>query len=507
MQFRRIVLAALVTVVAAMLSASPAAAHTGLDATEPAAGSTVAGPLETVVLDFTGTPTVIDGGVFAFDAAGTRFEPVELTQDGLRITARFDPPLAGGSYAVSWIVRSDDTHTIDGSFGFAVTAPATTLPAATAPATTRPAPAVPATTVAGTTVAPTSPAPTTTAPVGAGGSAADEEPPVDEAPAVVVSAPAPTVAADIADGEAVARMGRLVLFPAAVVAIGVLTFAAFSFAGRRDDLAALVRLVRWLGVGVAVGATLEVLGLREVFGAYGELLGSGAGRAAVGRVAAGLLLAAGFGTIAGSPAGSLSAAVLDEVSTASPAGRVSRWRPGRRDVFGLLGVVVLVVSFAFDGHTVSEGPRVVHALANVAHVAAASVWAGGVVALAVVLWRRHRAGVASAAVELIVRFSVVAMVSLGVAGAAGLLMAWLIESDLGAYLSTDWGRLLLVKMALVLGAVLIGGYNHFRLLPRLEASPDDDAVVAATRSTVTTEAVLLVTVAFVTALLVGASTI
>ena len=66
---------------------------------------------------------------------------------------------------------------------------------------------------------------------------------------------------------------------------------------------------------------------------------------------------------------------------------------------------------------------------------------------------------------MVARFSVGAMISLAVAGLAGLVMAWFIESDIGSYWSTDWGRLMLLKLLLVLIALALGAYNHFRMLP------------------------------------------
>jgi copper transport protein len=172
-----------------------------------------------------------------------------------------------------------------------------------------------------------------------------------------------------------------------------------------------------------------------------------------------------------------------------------------------VGAVVVAVSFAFDGHTLSEGPRLLHALASVAHVVAASVWAGGLVAFAVVLWKRYRDAVPADALRMTLRFSVIAMVSLAVAGAAGVAMALFIDSDVAGYLSTDWGRVLVVKLVLVAVAGAIGAYNHFRVLPALEADPTDADLIARTRGTVTAEAALLIGAAVVSGLLVAASTI
>ena len=84
-------------------------------------------------------------------------------------------------------------------------------------------------------------------------------------------------------------------------------------------------------------------------------------------------------------------------------------------------------------------------------------------------------------------------------------MAILVLDSVGELLSTQWGQLLLLKSAAVGLAMLGGAYNHFRLLPALEADPDDPSVVDHLRSAVTTEAILLGFVIVVTASLVAAA--
>ncbi|MBV1894383.1 MAG: CopD family protein [Ilumatobacteraceae bacterium] len=486
-----------------VLLAGPLAvsAHTGIESSVPANGSSVEGPLGDVILTFTGTPTAIDDGILVADAAGTLYAPIEITQDGLQITAHFDPPLGEGSYALAWTVRSDDTHTIDGELFFAVTLPVPTtslLPSITVPTTVE---QVVSTLAPETTVPPT---PET-----------EESPATSTADAIAV----PPVVPDLdgsSDGEDVSQMGRLLLFPSAVVAVGILGFAALAFAGRREELGTLIRLVRWLGVGVVLGALTEVVGLNTLFGDFDQLLDETAGRAAISRLIGGVLLVVGFVSIESSQdrasrhdPEALSAAVVDDAAIfqlASGEGG-QRWHPGGLDWVGVVGAAVLVMSFAFDGHTLSEGPRLLHGLVSMIHAVSVSVWAGGVVALAVVLWRRNHDGVRPHALEMVLRFSVIAMFSLLAAGAAGVVMALLVDSDVGSYLSTEWGQLLLIKLAFVAVATALGAYNHFSLLPALKADPQSSAVVAKARFAATIEAGVLVAAAVVSALLVAASTL
>ena len=170
-----------------------------------------------------------------------------------------------------------------------------------------------------------------------------------------------------------------------------------------------------------------------------------------------------------------------------------------------VGVALAVVSFWFDGHTVTKGFRVLHALANSVHVVAGSVWVGGVVSMAMVLWARHRAGRPSDALGLVVRFSAVASVALGAVVVAGLVMAIAILDSFGELTSTPWGQTFLLKSAAAAIAMAAGAYNHFRLMPALERDPDDEVLHQSVRSTVTAEAIMLGFVVVVTAWLVAAA--
>jgi putative copper export protein/methionine-rich copper-binding protein CopC len=199
----------------------------------------------------------------------------------------------------------------------------------------------------------------------------------------------------------------------------------------------------------------------------------------------------------------LTARSSDDTHTDSPV--IRQWVLDRSSTAAYVGITVAVMSFWFDGHTVSKGPRPLHAIVNSVHVVAGSVWIGGVVAMAIVLGSRHRTGVAPRALEMIVRFSGIATVALGAVLAAGGIMAILILDSVGELFSTQWGQILLLKSAAVGLAMLGGAFNHFRVLPALEADPDDPPLVEHLRSAVTTEAILLAFVIVATASLVAAA--
>jgi copper transport protein len=179
--------------------------------------------------------------------------------------------------------------------------------------------------------------------------------------------------------------------------------------------------------------------------------------------------------------------------------------PDRRSGLGLAGAAILVASFWFDGHTVTEGVRPLHALVNSVHVVAGSIWAGGVIAMAAIMWRRRRRSRPSGALDLVVRFSSMATVALGAVVAAGLVMALMIADSFSDLTGTAWGQTLLLKSAAAVVAMAFGAWNHFRLLPALEARPDDAGLQQTARSTVTAEAIVLAFVVVTTASLVAAA--
>jgi uncharacterized membrane protein len=186
-------------------------------------------------------------------------------------------------------------------------------------------------------------------------------------------------------------------------------------------------------------------------------------------------------------------------------GEMCRWRADRASWLAFAGVAVAVVSFWFDGHTVTKGFRPLHAVANSVHVVAGSVWVGGVVAMAVVLWSRYRHSRPTDALGLVVRFSSVASVALAAVVVAGVIMAIAVLDSFGELTSTQWGQTLLLKSAAASIAIAAGAYNHFRLMPALERRPDDVELHTHVRSTVTAEAIVLGFVVVVTAWLVAAA--
>ena len=147
---------------------------------------------------------------------------------------------------------------------------------------------------------------------------------------------------------------------------------------------------------------------------------------------------------------------------------------------GLVGAALAPLCFVLTGHTRTMSPAAVGYLADLAHVAAAAVWFGGLVALIVAVRRRRRDDEPLEAAEAIARFSGWAAVTAAVLIAAGFALSWIQVGSLEALTTTLYGRLLLAKLALVVVVLAAAGWNRFRLVPRVAAAaieepPVDDA--------------------------------
>jgi copper transport protein len=130
---------------------------------------------------------------------------------------------------------------------------------------------------------------------------------------------------------------------------------------------------------------------------------------------------------------------------------------------------LLAIGFAsglsLSGHSaVDAGSSWLSQLADWLHLAAASLWVGGLIQLAFVIWPlepelRRRS---------FLRFSKLATVLIVVLLAAGTYLSVLRLPHVSDLWSAGYGRVLLVKLGLVSLALLWGAAHHFLVRPRLE---------------------------------------
>lgn len=133
----------------------------------------------------------------------------------------------------------------------------------------------------------------------------------------------------------------------------------------------------------------------------------------------------------------------------------------------IVASVALVASMLADGHSLEANPRVVMWLVTTVHAVAGAVWAGGVVALVLLLSSRWLRGRQLDGALLGFRFSSLAAVSLGLLFVAGVFLAIDVLDTPQQLFSSTWGRVLLVKLVAVAAAAACGAFNHFVVLPEL----------------------------------------
>lgn len=413
------VLAALVL---ALWCAPSATAHTRLESSAPAAGSTSDGPVTEVTLRFTLPVSLLGEGIVIEGPDGAIVADVAAAENGLALVATPSAALTAGDYTVTWTAAAQDGHPLEGTFGFVV---------------------------ASAGAEPSQPA------GGAGTPSAGASPGTDHDmsgmdhdmghEASAMDSPATDVAA------AVARLGSAITLWSGLVAAGALAFTAFVLRGRDEvDAPVVLRLARWAGVLILGGLAVRILA-GSVLVAHGDLA------AAVSPSAI---------------SNSLTGTTLREVGLQA-AGAVALAVGARRTLRGswlaVIGAVLVGAGHVLGGHSNIVEPRWLVVTADVAHLAAAATWVGGVVSMGLLLRARHRNGYDLDAALMAARFSVVAALSVTVVGVAGVVLAVGILDRPEQLWQSTWGLLLLAKVGVVLVVAVIGTYNHFRVVPRLTA--------------------------------------
>jgi copper transport protein len=166
----------------------------------------------------------------------------------------------------------------------------------------------------------------------------------------------------------------------------------------------------------------------------------------------------------------------------------------------LAPAALLLPTPSLSGHASVSGG--IALAADVAHVVAAATWVGGLAALVVALlaagsqrWEL--------AVDAVPRFSLLAVGAVSALIVSGTTSGYLQVRALRGLWETTYGRLLLVKLALVLPLLALGLYNNRRAVPRLR----DGLASAGERTrflrTAAAELALMVAIVGVTAVLVS----
>jgi putative copper resistance protein D len=133
---------------------------------------------------------------------------------------------------------------------------------------------------------------------------------------------------------------------------------------------------------------------------------------------------------------------------------------------GLLGAL------AFIGHAGATpgASGQMHLASDFLHLVAAGGWVGALPALALLLDHARRAKGEtwdSVATNTARRFSILGIISVGTLLATGLVNSWNLLAAPLDLITTDYGRLLVLKIGLFAAMVYIAAFNRFSLTPRL----------------------------------------
>ncbi|HCU13014.1 MAG TPA: hypothetical protein DGB72_12895 [Gemmatimonadetes bacterium] len=403
-------------------------AHALLKRSDPAAGSTIAASPQLIRLWFSEQPELRMTSVSLTDASGRAFAlgaPAAEQGTPLGVSLRVSESLPPGRYIVSWRTAASDGHPTRGSFSFIV-APEASV------SVHRPSPQ--AGTVA--TVSPNSTA-----------SSMGE---VDEGVAEASSSVSNSLA------RAFSFVGLLVL-------IGATTFRSLVLPrarGTSPDLA--VRMERRAAV---LGLTVSVLVILTAFARIGlesEMMAGVAGMKTMSMTDMTLHTRWGFALQL-----ELGAALVALVSFALAIGRLrGAW------TVASISAIVLAVTPALAGHAAAS-PRFTSLLiaSDFLHVLGGASWLGSLlcvmligVPISLTLMGAERWQSVAALVNA---FSPVALFSAAIVVVSGVIASWVHVQHLTALWQTSYGRVLLVKLALVTLTLMTGAYNFRRVQPLL----------------------------------------
>jgi putative copper resistance protein D len=264
---------------------------------------------------------------------------------------------------------------------------------------------------------------------------------------------------------------RAIHFAATMLVAGVVLFAVFIAApawrgGAGNDAVAIkvrarLAVIAWIGLALAAiagaawlvltAAAMSSLPAAQVFGdgvLWTVLSQTTFGRAWLARFALACALAATLPALL------------------SPRDRQSLWL----EITSAILAAAFAGALAWSGHAAGGlgDEAIIHPAADVLHLIAAAAWVGALLPLIVLL---TAAGADDASLAMArtatTRFSILGIVSVGTLLVTGIVNTYYLAGSVPALLHTDYGRLLLIKIALFLAMVAIATVNRFRLTPRL----------------------------------------
>ena len=146
----------------------------------------------------------------------------------------------------------------------------------------------------------------------------------------------------------------------------------------------------------------------------------------------------------------------------------------------------LAIAIAWTGHAAGTLGEIgyLHLIADALHVVAASAWIGGLLSLVLLLWDIQRSLIvtwASSAEITVRRFSILGMISVATLLVTGTINAWILVGSFEALLVTEYGRILILKLAVFAVMLVFAAFNRLWLAPRLVSTTANRAQIDALR--------------------------
>jgi len=150
---------------------------------------------------------------------------------------------------------------------------------------------------------------------------------------------------------------------------------------------------------------------------------------------------------------------------------------------GLMAALALVASLAWTGHAGATVGAMgyLHLAADALHLTAAAAWLGGLVPLILLLAATRRNNAIPLACDAVGRFSTLGIISVMTLILSGLINSAILVGSFRALITTSYGQLLLLKLALFTAMLALAAVNRLLLTPRL-ARHGDGALHGLTRN-------------------------
>jgi copper resistance protein D len=173
----------------------------------------------------------------------------------------------------------------------------------------------------------------------------------------------------------------------------------------------------------------------------------------------------------------------------------------------LASALGLVAAIAWTGHAGSTPGEtgLLHLTADTLHLIAAAAWTGSLVPFALLLVAaRHYPCEASArlARDATRRFSTLGIAAVATVLGSGIVNAWILVGSIDGLIATQYGRLLILKIALFAAMLAFAAVNRFWLTPRL-ASPVENAAQPQALHRLTRNSVIEIALALLIFAIVG----